>query len=49
MCIGVAPVGFFLMGWLAERVGAPWAIVAVAASGAATMAITFRLWRPILS
>lgn len=49
MCIGIAPVGFFLMGWLAERVGAPWAMVAIAASGAATMAVTLRLWRPILS
>jgi len=49
MCIGVAPVGFFLMGWLADRVGAPWAMVAIAASGAATMAVTVRLWRPILS
>jgi MFS family permease len=49
MCIGVAPVGFLLMGWLAERVGAPWAIAAIAASGAAIMAVTSRLWRPILS
>ena len=49
MCIGVAPVGFFLMGWLADRFGAPWAMVAIAASGAATMAVTLHLWRPLLS
>ncbi|MES2959137.1 MAG: MFS transporter [Pseudomonadota bacterium] len=49
MCIGVAPVGFLLMGWLAERVGASWAVVAIAASGAAIMAVTLRLWRPVLS
>lgn len=49
MCIGIAPVGFLLMGWLAELLGAPWAIVAIAVVGVGTMAASWRLWRPILS
>jgi MFS family permease len=49
MCIGVAPVGFLLMGWLAERLGAPWAIATIAAAGATTMAVSWRVWWSIVS
>jgi predicted MFS family arabinose efflux permease len=49
MCIGVAPIGFFVTGWLAERWGAPTAAVINATVGLATMALTWRVWRPIVA
>jgi MFS family permease len=45
-CIGIAPAGFVLIGWLAERLGAPGAALASALGGLATLALTWRIWRP---
>jgi MFS family permease len=48
MCIGIAPLGFLLIGWLGEAIGAPRAAVVSSAAGLATLALTWRLWRPCL-
>lgn len=48
MCIGIGPLGFLLLGWLAERIGAPAAAVACALAGLATLLATWRWWRPCL-
>ena len=45
MCIGVGPLGFLLLGWLAERLGAPAAAVISALAGLATLAVTWPWWR----
>lgn len=46
MCIGIAPLGFIAVGWLAERVGAPTATVIFALGGFAALAMSWPLWRP---
>jgi MFS family permease len=43
MCIGVAPLGFLAIGWLAERLGAPMAALICAVSGLAAAALTWPL------
>lgn len=48
MCIGMAPIGFLMVGALAERLGAPAATVVSAACGLATLALTWPVWRPCL-
>ncbi len=45
MCIGVGPVGFLMLGWLAEHLGAPSAAVISAAVGLLTLAVSWRWWR----
>jgi MFS family permease len=45
MCIGVAPLGFLSIGWLAERLGAPTAALACAVSGLIAVAFTWPLCR----
>jgi MFS family permease len=45
MCIGVGPIGFLMLGWLAERLGAPSAAVISAVAGLLTLAVTWRWWR----
>jgi MFS family permease len=45
MCIGVAPLGFLAIGWLAEHLGAPTAALACALSGLVVMALTWPLCR----
>jgi MFS family permease len=47
-CIGIAPLGFVMVGWLAEWLGAPGAAVACSAGGMVTLALTWRVWRPCL-
>ena len=44
MCIGTGPIGFLMLGWLAERVGAPAAVAISAAAGLAVLAATWRWW-----
>ena len=46
MCIGVGPLGFLLLGWLAEHLGAPAAAVLSAVAGLASLAATWRWWQP---
>jgi MFS family permease len=47
-CIGIAPVGFILFGWLAEWLGAPGAAIACSVGGLATLALTWPVWKPCL-
>ncbi len=48
MAIGMAPLGFLMVGWLAERLGAPIATAVSAGCGLATLALTWPVWRPCL-
>ncbi len=45
MCIGVAPLGFLAIGWLAERLGAPTAALVCGVSGLIAVALTWPLCR----
>jgi len=45
MCIGVGPVGFLLLGGLAELFGAPVTAVIMSLTGLLTLALTWRWWR----
>jgi MFS family permease len=47
-CIGIAPLGFVLVGWLAQHLGAPGAAITCSAGGLATMALTRSIWKPCL-
>jgi MFS family permease len=46
MCIGIGPLGFLMLGWLADRLGAPAASVVSAVAGLVILAATWRWWRP---
>jgi MFS family permease len=48
LCIGTAPVGFFAIGALAERIGASGALLAFALAGLATVGLTWPLCRACL-
>ena len=45
MCIGVGPLGFLAIGWLAQRLGAPTAALICAVSGLVAVASTWPLCR----
>jgi len=47
-CIGIAPLGFFTIGWLASWLGASVATVICSACGLASMLLTWPLWRHCL-
>jgi MFS family permease len=47
VCIGVGPIGFVALGWLADGIGAPWATAATGITGLVMMILTRRLWRAI--
>jgi MFS family permease len=47
VCIGVGPIGFVALGWLADAIGAPWATSATGIVGLLMMLLTRRLWRVI--
>jgi hypothetical protein len=47
VCIGVGPVGFIGLGWLADAIGAPWATAATGLTGLLMMLLTRPLWRSI--
>ncbi len=47
MCIGLGPIGFFWIGELAERLGAPLASTVTAMLGLAVMGLSLRWWRPV--
>ena len=47
VCIGLGPIGFLLLGVLAEAIGAPVATALCASAGVATLAFTRRIWRQI--
>jgi Transmembrane secretion effector len=48
LCVGTAPLGFLMMGGLAQWLGAPMACVVSAGAGAAALALTRAVWRPCL-
>ncbi len=48
MCIGVSPIGFLAVGWLAERLGAPLAVMTCALCGFASVMFSWPLWRACL-
>jgi MFS family permease len=45
VCIGMGPVGFLHLGWLAETIGASWATTVVGVEGLVALVLTRRLWR----
>ena len=47
VCIGVGPIGFVALGWLADGIGAPWATAATGLTGLLAMLLTRPLWRVI--
>ena len=47
VCIGLGPIGFLLLGGLAEVMGAPWATALCALAGVVVLATTGRVWRAI--
>ena len=47
VCIGLGPIGFLLLGILADLLGAPTATALCAATGVLVLAITGRIWRAI--
>ncbi len=47
VCIGVGPVGFFYLGFMAEAFGAQAATIALAAQGLLALALTRYWWRAI--
>ncbi|HLY89006.1 MAG TPA: MFS transporter [Acetobacteraceae bacterium] len=47
VCIGVGPVGFVALGWLADTIGAQWATAATGITGLVMMLLARPLWRGI--
>ena len=47
VCIGIGPIGFVALGWLADAIGAPWATAATGLTGLLMMLLTRPLWRAI--
>jgi len=47
VCIGIGPVGFVVLGWLADAIGAPSATAATGIAGLLAMLLTRPLWRGI--
>ena len=45
MCIGVGPLGFLAVGWLADLLGAPTAALICAVCGLVAVALSWRLCR----
>lgn len=47
VCIGTGPIGFVWLGWLADRIGAPYATALTGTMGLVALAATWPLWRRI--
>jgi MFS family permease len=47
VCIGTGPIGFLLLGWLADRIGAAEATALTGGLGLLALAVTQPLWRRI--
>ncbi len=48
VCIGLGPIGFLVLGGLAELAGAPVATAMMALAGLMALALTRRWWRHII-
>ena len=48
MCIGISPLGFLAVGWLADWLGAPAAAMTCALCGLASLVLTWPVWRACL-
>lgn len=49
VCIGTGPIGFLHLGWMAELVGAPWAVAVMALEGLAALWVTARVWPEVVA
>ena len=49
MCIGIGPLGFLMLGWLAEWLGAPYAALISMCAGMVALAASWRWWRGVLA
>jgi MFS family permease len=49
VCIGTGPIGFFWLGWLADRIGAHNATAVTAVMGLLAMGATWRWWKRSLA
>ena len=47
VCIGTGPIGFVWLGWLADRIGAPYAMAATGVMGLVVLGATWPQWRKI--
>ena len=47
VCIGIGPIGFLWLGWLADRIGSHSATAVTGALGLLAMATTWRWWKDI--
>jgi hypothetical protein len=47
VCIGAGPIGFVMLGLVADAIGAPLATATTGVCGLAAMALTWPLWRHI--
>ena len=47
VCIGTGPLGFLLLGWLADRLGAAEATALTGGLGRLALAATWPMWRRI--
>jgi hypothetical protein len=47
VCIGTGPIGFVLLGWLGDLIGAAEATALVGGLGLLALAVTQPLWRRI--
>lgn len=49
MCIGVGPLGFLWLEWMAERAGASHAVLTSVAAGLVALALSWPCWRAFWS
>jgi predicted MFS family arabinose efflux permease len=47
VCIGVGPIGFLHLGWLADSIGAQLAAAVIGLEGVLTLLLTRRFWRAV--
>jgi MFS family permease len=47
VCIGLGPIGFLMLGGMAEAIGAPWATALSGVAGVVALGVTARFWRAI--
>jgi len=48
LCIGLAPIGFIHLGWLANTTSSPTATLIIAIEGLVALALTWRWWRVLV-